>query len=149
MGLAAVRDCTYGRVMATWADVERIAGSLPMVEERSEGGFDGWRTWKITGAKGRGVVWERPMRPSDLRDLGDAAPEGESIALRVPDMETKAARLAELPACFDIPHFARFTGLLVLLEQVDVEDLTELIEESWMTVAPKRAVKEWLAERDA
>jgi hypothetical protein len=135
--------------MATWADVERVASALPLVEEKSEGGFDGWRTWKITGAKGRGVVWERPMRPADLRDLGDDVPTGETIAVRVPDMETKQARLAELRACVDLPHFARYTYLLVQLEDVDVEDLTELIEESWMTVAPKRAVKEWLAEREA
>lgn len=139
----------YGRWMATWADVERIASSLPVVEEKAEGGFDGWRTWKIAGAKGRGVVWERPLRPSDHRDLGDAAPVGETIALRVPDMETKAARLAEIPAVVDIPHFARYSYVLVLLDQIDVEDLTELIEESWVSVAPKRAVKEWLAERGA
>jgi hypothetical protein len=133
--------------MATWADVERIVLSLPLVEERAEGGYDGWRTWKIAGAKGRQVVWERPMRPADLRDLGDAAPTGESIAVRVPDLETKALRLAEIPACFDIPHFARFSGLLVLLDEVDVADLAELIEESWVCVAPKRAVTEWLARR--
>ena len=132
--------------MATWDDVERLAMAMPLVEERAEGGFDGWRTWKITGAKGRQVVWERPMRPADLRDLGDAAPQGEIIAVRVPDMETKAARLAEIDACFDIPHFARFTGVLVLLDEVDLDDLTELIEESWLTVAPAKARKEWLAD---
>jgi hypothetical protein len=132
--------------MATWEDVERIALALPLVEEAS-GGFDGWRTWKIAGAKGRGVVWERPMRASDLRDLGDAAPTGESIAVRVPDMETKEQRLAEIYACFDIPHFAKFTGVLVLLEVIDVDDLEELVQESWLAVAPKRAAKTWLEQR--
>ena len=133
--------------MATWDDVERLALAMPLVEERADGGFDGWRTWKITGDKGRGVVWERPMRDSDLRDLGDAAPTGEIVAVRTPDFETKAARIAEIPACFDIPHFAKFTGLLVLLEEIPVDDLRELIEESWLSVAPKRAAKEWLALR--
>ena len=128
--------------MATWEDVEGIAMSLPLVEE-SVGGFDGWRTWKITGAKGRQVVWERPMRPADVRALGDAAPTKESIAVRVPDFETKAARIAEIPACFDIPHFANYTGVLVLLDEVDVDDLRELVEDSWLFVAPKRAVTEW------
>jgi len=132
--------------MATWEDVERIAVGLPLVEE-SVNGFDGWRTWKITGAKGRGVVWERPMRAPDLRDLGDAAPTGESIAVRVPDMETKQQLLAEIDACFDIPHFARFTGVLVLLEEIDVDDLEELVQESWLAVAPKRAAKAWLEQR--
>jgi len=132
--------------MATWSEVEEIALSLPLVEEVA-GGHDGWRTWKIAGDKGRQVVWERPMRASDLRDLGDAAPTGESVAVRVPDMETKAARLAEIDACFDIPHFARFTGVLVLLEEIDVDDLEELVQESWLAVAPKRAAKAWLEQR--
>ena len=134
--------------MATWADVERVVGALPLVEEKADG-FEGWRTWKITGATGRGVVWERPLRPSDLRDLGDDAPVGETIALRVPDMDTKHARIAEIPAVVDIPHFARYTYVLVVLPDIDPNDLAELVEDSWLTVAPKRAAKEWLAERGA
>jgi hypothetical protein len=134
--------------MATWDDVERIAGSLPLVEESVEK-REGWRVWKVTGARGRQVVWERPMRPSDLRDLGDAAPTGESIAVRTPDMETKQLRISEIGACFDIPHFARYSGLLVKLDEVGVEDLEELIEESWLAVAPRRAVTEWLRTRDS
>ena len=78
--------------MATWEDVERIALSLPLVHEKDAGtGFEGWRVWKIEGDKGKQVVWERPMRASDLKVLGDAAPTKESIAVRVPDFETKAA----------------------------------------------------------
>jgi hypothetical protein len=139
--------------MASWDDVERIALSLPLVHEKEPGtGFDGWRVWKIQGDKGRQVVWERPMRDSDLRQLAAAGiepPEGESIAVRTPDMETKAARIDEIGACFDIPHFAKYSGVLVLLDDVGVDDLQELIEESWLSVAPKRAAKEWLAARGA
>ena len=134
--------------MATWDDVERLALSLPLVHEKAPGtGFEGWRVWKIEGEKGKQVVWERPMRPSDLKVLGDAAPTRESIAVRVPDFETKAQRIAEIEACFDIPHFATYTGVLVLLDEIDVDDLQELIEDSWLTVAPKRAAKAWLASR--
>lgn len=135
--------------MATWEDVERIALSLPLVHEKDAGtGFEGWRVWKIEGASGRQVVWERPMRPSDLKVLGDAAPTKESIAVRVPDFETKAQRIAEIGACFDIPHFSTYTGVLVILEDVDVADLQELVEDSWLVVAPKRAAKAWLADRN-
>jgi hypothetical protein len=133
--------------MAMWDDVERIALSLPLVHEKDAAtSFDGWRVWKIEGDKGKQVVWERPMRDSDLRQLAAAGiepPSGPSIAVRTPDMETKAARIAEIGACFDIPHFAKYTAVLVLLDDVEVDDLHELIEDSWATVAPKRAVKEW------
>jgi len=139
--------------VATWDDVERIALALPLVHEKPAGtGFDGWRVWKIEGDKGRQVVWERPMRDSDLRQLSAAGiepPSGPSIAVRTPDMETKHARIAEIPACFDIPHFASYSGVLVLLDDVDADDLRELIEESWLAVAPKRAAREWLAREGA
>lgn len=134
--------------MATWEDVERIALALPLVHEKDAGtGFEGWRVWKVEGAAGRQVVWERPMRPSDLKALGDAAPTKESIAVRTPDFDIKAQRIAEIDAAFDIPHFSKYTGLLVILEDVSVDDLRELVEESWLVVAPKRAAKAWLAER--
>lgn len=132
--------------MATWADVERLALSLPLVEE-VVGSYDGWRVWKIAGDKGRQVVWERPMQPSDLKVLGDAAPAGEIVAVRVPDMDVKRARIDELDAAFDIPHFEKYAAVLVRLDEIDVDDLRELIEESWLAVAPKRAAKEWLAAR--
>ncbi len=46
-----------------------------------------------------------------------------------------------------IPHIARVRGLLVLLADVDVDDLAELIEDSWPAVAPAKARRAWLAGR--
>lgn len=133
--------------MATWEDVERIALSLPLVHEKDAGtGFEGWRVWKIEGALGRQVVWERPMRPAKGRRARLLRPRRASPS-GAPDFETKAQRIAEIDACFDIPHFATYTGVLRRLEDVDVADLQELIEESWLVVAPKRAAKAWLAAR--
>ena len=83
----------------------------------------------------------------DFHHGGRGADRAKHIAVRTPDFETKAARLAEIDACFDIPHFAKYTGVLVLLDAVSVDELSELVEESWLTVAPKRAAKAWLAER--
>jgi hypothetical protein len=124
--------------MATWDDVERLAMAMPLVEERADGGFDGWRTWKITGPKGRQVVWERPLRPSDLRDLGGSGPEGEIIAVRVADAETKAERLASSTP-FRHPTSRASPACSCCSTQVDVDDLRELIEESWLAVAPAKA----------
>ena len=56
--------------MATWADVNRLALALP---ETAEGTSRGLRQWQV---KGKGFVWDRPLRETDLRALGEAAPDG-------------------------------------------------------------------------
>jgi hypothetical protein len=129
--------------MATWDDVARIALALP---ETSEGVFsDGWRQWTV---KGKTFVWERPLLPSDLRALGDAAPPGETLGVRVADLDVKAVVLAESSdAVFDIPHFAKYAAFLVLLEEVELDELEELITESWIARAPKRVLSAYLASQ--
>lgn len=90
------------------------------------------------------------MLDSDLRQLaaaGLAPPSGEVVAVRTPDFETKELRIEEIAACFDIPHFATYTGVLVLLDDIDVDDLRELVEDSWLAVAPRRAITAWRAEQ--
>ncbi len=132
--------------MLTWADVQRIATSLPGVEESP--GHDGWRSWKV-GKKN--VVWERPLRGRDLSDLeamGRAAPTGTTIGVRVPDLDTKDVRIAENPdVVFTVPHLDGYTAVLVLLDDIDVVDLEELVTEAWLHQAPKRVVAAWQASR--
>lgn len=45
--------------MASWDDVRRIALALPEASERAR--RDGLRFWEV---KGKGFVWERPLRAS-------------------------------------------------------------------------------------
>lgn len=56
--------------MATWDDVREIALALPETDERPSYGN------AFRRVKGKGFVWERPLRGTDRRDLGDAAPPG-------------------------------------------------------------------------
>ena len=63
--------------MATWDDVSRIALGLP---ETSEDESRGTRAWRV---RDKGFVWERPLRKSDLKALGDAAPDGPILGARV------------------------------------------------------------------
>jgi hypothetical protein len=42
------------------------------------------------------------------------------------------------------PHVETYAGVLDLLDDVDVDDLRELDEDSWRALAPRRAVREWL-----
>jgi len=127
--------------MATWDDVSRIATALP---ETSEVGTD-LLAWKV---RDKSFAWDRPLRKGDLAALGDAAPDGPVLAVRVPDLAAKEAILAEDPAVyFTTPHFNGYPAVLVRLDEIAVAELSELLEEAWLDRAPKRVAAQYLAER--
>jgi hypothetical protein len=125
--------------MATWDDVRRIALALPETSERLSHGNASWRV------RDKGFVWERPLRPADLRALGDDAPTGPIIGARVEHLVAKEALLADDPEVFfTTPHFDGFPAVLVRLDVITVEDLEEVIVEAWLARAPKRLAKEYV-----
>ena len=125
--------------MASWDDVGRIALSLP---ETSEGQSRGQRQWQV---KGKGFVWERPLRNKDLEALGDDAPDGPILGASVEHVGAKAALLADNPSVyFTTPHFDGYAAILVRLDQIGLDDLHELIVEAWLCRAPKRVVKAYV-----
>jgi hypothetical protein len=130
--------------MPTLADVRRIALAHPETDERpSHGGTVAWRV------KGKLFVWERPLRRSDLRALGDAAPDGTLIGVQVEDLGAKEALLRSEPEVFlTTPHFDGYAIVLVRLDRVPLDELEELIVEAWLLRAPRRLAKEYLAERE-
>ncbi|RZU76488.1 hypothetical protein EV384_5148 [Micromonospora kangleipakensis] len=120
--------------MATWDDVRRIALALPETTER--GSHDDLPAWRV---RDKLFVWERPLRRGDLAALGDAAPDGPILGARVPDLGAKEALLAEDPAVYlTTPHFDGYPAVLVRLDRIGVEELTELVTEAWYARAPKR-----------
>ncbi|MFI7575604.1 MmcQ/YjbR family DNA-binding protein [Micromonospora sp. NPDC049497] len=120
--------------MATWDDVRRIALSLPETTEKPS--YDGLPAWKV---RDKGFVWERPLRRADLEALGDTAPDGPILGAQVPDLGAREALLADDPTVyFTTPHFDGYPAVLVRLERIDVDELTELITEGWYARAPKR-----------
>ena len=125
--------------MATFDDVAQIALGLP---ETDEGTSHGNRSWRV---KEKGFVWERPLRRSDLEALGDAAPDGPILGARVENEMAKEALVANDPdVFFTTPHFNGYPAILIQLDNISVEDLTEVIVEAWLAKAPKRLVKEYL-----
>jgi hypothetical protein len=125
--------------MPSWDDVRRIALALPETSERSSRGNAMWRV------KDKLFVWERPLRGSDLKALGDAAPNGPILGVRVEHLGAKEALLADDPAVFfTTPHFDGYPAVLVLLEEIALDELDELIVEAWLCRAPKRLVKSYL-----
>jgi hypothetical protein len=90
-------------------------------------------------------VWERPLRASDLRALGDAAPTGPILGARVEHLVAKEALLADDPdVFFTTPHFDGYAAVLVRLEQISLDELEELIVEAWLVRAPKRVAKVYI-----
>jgi hypothetical protein len=123
----------------TWDDVRRIALSLPETSEKLIWGAPSWRV------RARLFVWERPLRKGDLEFLGDDAPEGEILGARVEDLLAKEALIADEPAIFTTPHFDGHPAVLIELGKVDPEVLEEIIVEAWLSRAPTRLAREYMA----
>lgn len=105
----------------TWADVVAIAQAFPEVEESTSYG--------TPAIKVRGKLMAR------LRTGPDA------LMIRVTDLGEKQALLQGEPdAFFTIPHYDGHASVLVRLEVVDPQLLSELIEDAWRMQAPKRLV---------
>lgn len=128
--------------MATWDDVRRLIGELP---ETAEGTSYGNPAWKV---RGRLMVWERPLRPSDRAALGDAAPDGEILGAAVADQGVKLALIADRPdVYFTTPHFDGYPAVLARLDAIDSGELRELVVEAWLVKAPKRLAAAFMADR--
>lgn len=88
-------------------------------------------------------AWERPLRTTDHAALGDAAPTGPVLAVRVPDTGVREALIADRPdVYFTIPHFARYPAVLIRLAVIDETELAEALGEAWACRAPARLVAE-------
>ena len=127
--------------MASWEEVRRIALALPETSEKPSHGNVSWRV------KDKLFVWERPLRGREAEELGEAAPAGPILGVRVEDLGTKEALLAAEPEVFfTTSHFDGYPSVLVRLERIDSAELEELIVEAWLARAPKRLAAGYLAE---
>ncbi|HEY3000600.1 MAG TPA: MmcQ/YjbR family DNA-binding protein [Acidimicrobiales bacterium] len=108
--------------MATEDDVRRIALSLPETEEKPWYGSPGFRV------KGKGF----------LRIRSEA--EG-GLVVFVEDLGEKEALLATEPdVFFTTPHYDGYPTVLVRIPAIDVDELTELIVDSWRLKAPPKVL---------
>ncbi|SEP73830.1 MmcQ/YjbR family DNA-binding protein [Microlunatus flavus] len=118
--------------MATLEDARRIALGLPATSEKVSWGSLHWRV------RDKGFAWERPLRKTDLAALGDDAPTGEILGVRVADLEEKESLVAAEPdVFFTIPHLDGWPAVLVRLEAIGLDELTEVITDAWLDRAPR------------
>jgi hypothetical protein len=125
--------------VAGWDDVRRLALAIPEADERESRGHRQWRV------REKLFVWERPLRASDLRALGDAAPDGPILGARVEHLVAKEALLADDPSVFfTTPHFEGYPAVLIRLEQIGAGLLEEVVVEAWLARAPPKLAREYL-----
>lgn len=130
--------------MASIDDVRAIALALPGAVE-AVSGHTGAAAWRLASGQ---FAWLRGPSATDLRQLAELErtwPAGDVLAVRVADLDEKAALLAAEPeVLFSIPHFDGYPGLLVRLDVVDRERLAEIVTDAWLVRAPARVAKDWL-----
>jgi hypothetical protein len=122
--------------MADAADVGRIALALPHVVEIDSDGFD----FRVGN---KGFVWSyperRPGKPRLIRTdvavlfVGDEA-EKQALLLGEPDL------------FFTTPSYDGWPLVMLRLEAVDVERLTELVVDAWRMRAPAELAGEPAAD---
>ena len=113
--------------MADAGDVRRVALALPHVVEVPSAGFD----FRVGD---RGFVWSYPERlPGRPRVI-----RTDVAVLFVGDEEEKQALLLGEPdTFFTAPGYESAALVMLRLEQVGVERLTELVTDAWRMRAPE------------
>ena len=118
--------------MATIDDVRRIALALPETDEHAS--YGGRPTWRVKKKFFLGVRTDH---------------EGGMVA-RVGDVEEKEVLLAAEPdRFFTTPHYDGHPMVLVHLDAVELDELEEIITESWRLTAPPKVLAAFDAEHPA
>ena len=108
--------------MATDDDVRRIAFSLPEVTEKPSYGTPGFRV-------------------KDKLFLRIRAEAEGGLVVFVPDLVDKEALLAsDTEVFFTTPHYDGYPTVLVHLDKIGLDELTELITDSWRVKAPTKVL---------
>jgi hypothetical protein len=127
-----VHDSAARRVdnacMPTWSDAVRIATALPEVEES---------TW-----------FRSPSLAVRGRSFARLRTEAEGGMVLVCGLDEKEALLSSGdPAFYTTPHYDGYGAILVDLDLVARQQLTELVEDAWRIKAPVRLRKAFDAGR--
>jgi hypothetical protein len=107
--------------MPAWSDVVAAGSRLPEVEE--------------------GTWFRTPCLKVRKKSFCRMKEDGETLVIRVVDLEDKEALLRGRPdVFFTTPHYDGYAYVLVRLAEVDLAALRELVEDAWRLKAPKRLV---------
>jgi len=132
--------------MATMADLDALAMAMPQTtKEMSD---DGRPSYHVHGKM---YCFHRSRRP-DAVDPATGERMADVLMFRVADLDVKELILSDdRGVYFTTPHFNGYPAVLLRipsLARLDREELRELVVEAWLTRAPKRVAKAWLAENE-
>jgi hypothetical protein len=139
-----LRDVARRSPPATIADVHRIAAALPHVSVYRPDTDN-----PVYQVGGKSFVFFRTPRP-DAVDPATGERYDDVIVFWVESDDDKLA-LVQDPRSpyFTTPHFDGHRSVLVRasrLGEIDVDELTEVIQDAWLSQASKRRAATWLAE---
>ena len=125
-------------------DLDELALAMPEATKVVENGRPEYRV------HGKMFCFHRGPRP-DAVDAETGERLDDVLAFRVADLGVKELLLADARGIyFTTPHWDGYSAVLMHipdLDRLDREELSDLVEEAWLTRAQKRLAKAWLAER--
>lgn len=126
-------------------DLDKLALALPEVTKELE---EGRPTYKVGG---KFFCFHRRPRP-DAVDPDTGERLEDVLVFSVPDLEVKDLLVGDARGIyFTTPHWNGYRAVLVRipdLKKLSRSELRDLVEEAWVTRAPKKLAKEWLAARE-
>jgi hypothetical protein len=132
--------------MSTMRDLDKLALAMPdTTKEVSE---DGRPSYVVNGKM---FCFHRSRRP-DAVDPQTGERMDDVLMFRVDGAEAKELVLADPRGLFfTTPHFNGYPAVLIRipdLAKLDRDELRDAVVEAWLTRAPKRVAKAWLAENE-
>jgi hypothetical protein len=132
--------------MATMADLDELALAMPQTTK--EVSDDGRPSYLVHGKR---YLIHRRQRP-DAVDPETGERFDDVLMFRVEDLGVKELMLTDARGIyFTTPHFDGYPAVLLRirdLDRIDRDELRDLLVDAWLTRAPKRVARAWLAENE-
>ena len=127
------------------ADLDKLALALPEVTKELE---EAGPTYKVAG---KFFCFHRRPRP-DALDPETGERLDDVLVFWVEDLEVKDMLVGDARGIyFTTPHWNGYSAVLVRirdLKKLGRAELRDLVEEAWVTRAPKKLAKEWLGAKE-
>lgn len=131
---------------ATVADVHTLAMSMPEVEGPPGPADDAAYT-----VRGKSFVFFRSPRP-DAVDPETGERYTDVIVFWVQSEADKEALVQADSPFFTTPHWNGFRAVLLRASRIGElsrDELAEIVQDAWLTRAPRRLANAWLSEQEA